>query len=48
MLVTIDPDKCIAVGQVVLLDPHPAESERPAVLNAIARCPADVIALADE
>jgi ferredoxin len=64
MLVVIDPDKCIAVGQcllaapnvfdlddaglVVLLDTNPPESERPAVLNAIARCPADVIALADE
>jgi ferredoxin len=30
-------------GIVVLIDPCPPESERPAVLNAITRCPADVI-----
>jgi len=32
-------------GIVILLDPCPPESERPAVLNAITRCPADVISL---
>jgi ferredoxin len=35
-------------GIVVLLESFPPESERPAVLNAITRCPADVIYLADD
>jgi len=35
-------------GTIVLLDPNPPESERPRVLDAIARCPASVISLADQ
>jgi ferredoxin len=35
-------------GIVVLIDPCPPESERPAVLNAITRCPADVIWLEED
>ena len=35
-------------GIVVLLDSMPPESERPAVLNAITRCPAAVISLAQD
>ena len=34
-------------GTIVLLDPTPPESERPRVLDAINRCPASVISLAD-
>ena len=64
MRISMDVDKCIAVGQcllaapkvfdlddfglVVLLDPMPPESERSAVLNAITRCPADVIWLEED
>jgi ferredoxin len=35
-------------GIVVLLDETPPESERANVLNAITRCPADVIGLAED
>jgi ferredoxin len=34
-------------GTIVLLDAHPPESERGRVLDAIHRCPASVISLAE-
>ena len=41
-------DQSEANGTIVLLDPTPPESERQNVLDAIRRCPASVISLAEE